>query len=213
MANRSSMRSERLNSSRPATLLTAADLEVSEHSSGAIPWRWVNPVSCGAPTWQRASRRTRRAPPPPPPTAAWRRGSTDSASKVAQSKPPQALSSMNALVSAIASGPFSSRCVDHVLAGPRQAIERHHHVHETDALRFRCVEPFAGQRVAPQLARGDGIAELRNDDGCRQPPPHLRDGEHRVVGGDDHIAGGDRCRCRRRNSRPARGRRSEWAGD
>ena len=50
-------------------------------------------------------------------------------------------------------------------------------------------EALAGQRVAAHLAHRDGVAELRQDDGRRQPPAHLGDGEDGVVGGDDDVAG------------------------
>src|SRR6516165_8388423 len=66
----------------------------------------------------------------------------------------------------------------------------YHLMHQTNALRLFGAEPLAREGVAAQLPHGDGIAQLRDDDGSRQSPAHLRDREQGIVGGDHDIAGG-----------------------
>src|SRR5215813_6393776 len=64
-------------------------------------------------------------------------------------------------------------------------------MHQTNALRLLGAESLARQGVAAQLSHRDGIAQLRDDDGSRQSPAHLRDREQGIVGGDHDIAGGN----------------------
>ena len=150
-----------------------------------------------------ASRRTRPGPRPLPPSGACGRGPRRGRRRSAGRSRPRRSASAVALVSAIAAGPFSQQATHHLLAGGGKALRRHHLVDQADALRLGGAEPLAGERVAAQLPHRDGVAELGNDDGGRQPPAHLRDRERRRCRRRSPRRRRRRCRCRRRSSRPA----------
>src|SRR5215469_9831774 len=62
---------------------------------------------------------------------------------------------------------------------------------ESNALGLCGIEAFAGQRVAAQLTHPDGIDELRDNNGGRQPVADFGDRKHRVVCRNHDITGRD----------------------
>src|SRR5690606_32312301 len=63
--------------------------------------------------------------------------------------------------------------VDDALAGRLELGRWDHFVDKADAPCFLGGEPFSRQRIAAKLAGADGVSQLRDDDGGREPPPNL----------------------------------------
>src|SRR5690606_1175533 len=70
---------------------------------------------------------------------------------------------------------------------------RDNFVHKPNAPCFLGRKSFSRQGIATELAGTNGVGQLRDDDGGREAPTNLGNGELRVLGRDDDIASGDKA--------------------